>query len=185
MPVPSQASPDLAARIGPWRLDPARTAITVRTRARWLMPVTGVIRAVSGEGRVHPDGTMTGMVILDADSLRTGNRRRDHRVRSVEFLDADTFPRMIFTAARATLIGTRQLQVEGEFAAHGVSRPLTMHVRLELTAAQAIVKAAFELDRRDWGVTNTARGSAPIISVQVVAHFDKESGTQGTSWTHL
>lgn len=185
MTVPSRSAPALAALIGPWRLDPARTEVTVHTKAMWLVPVTGVIKAVDGEGRVHPDGTITGTVTFDATSLRTGNARRDHRLRSVEFLDTDTYSTMIFHAARATLGGARDLQVEGEFAAHGVSRPLTVHARLDLTAAQAVVSAAFELDRGDWGVTSTARGSGLIVGARVLAHFDKESGTQGTSWTHL
>lgn len=185
MTVSGRSAPDIAALIGPWRLDPARTVATVHTKAMWLVPVTGVIKAVGGEGRVHPDGTMTGTVTFDAESLCTGNAKRDRRMRSVEFLDTDTYPTMILHAARATLGGTRQLQVEGEFAAHGVSRPLTVPARLDLTAAQAVVSAAFELDRGDWGVTSTARGSALIIGVHVLAHFDKEFAPQGTSWTHL
>lgn len=185
MTIPGRCAPDLAALVGPWRLDPARTAVMVRTKAMWLVPVTGVIRAVGGEGRVHPDGTMTGSVTLDAASLSTGNSRRDHRVRSVEFLDTDTHPTMIFKVASATLVGTRELQVEGEFTAHGVTRPLTVHARLGLSGTHAVVKAEFELDRRRWGFASSARGSAASIGVHVLAHFDKESASQGTSWTHL
>ena len=176
------SAPDVA---GLWRLDPAFSAVTVRTTACWLVPVTGVIKAVSGEVRVHHDATVTGTVTFDATSLRTSNAKRDRRMRSVEFLDTDTYPTMVFHADSATPGVARQLQVNGDFVAHGVSRPLTVHARLDLTAAQAVVGAAFDLDRGDWGVTSTAWGSALIIGVHVWAQFDKVFAAQGTTWTHL
>ncbi len=87
MTVPIRPAPDLAALIGAGLLDPARTAVTLRTEAMWLMPVTGANRVVGGGGRSHPDGTMTRTVIVDAASWDTGNSERDHRLRSVDFLD--------------------------------------------------------------------------------------------------
>lgn len=100
----------------------------VRIRAMWSLPVTWVIRAIDGEGRRgHPDGTTTGTLILEAASLRTGNTKRDHRVRSGEFLDIQTHPTMVFEVTGGTLVATRELRVEGGFTARGVTRPDVAH----------------------------------------------------------
>jgi len=48
-----QAIADLA---GTWTLDPRRTTIRFRTKAMWVLNVTGTLRATEGDGAVDPNG---------------------------------------------------------------------------------------------------------------------------------
>lgn len=186
MAEPGRRAPDLAAFEGPWRVDPARTTVAARPRAMWLLRGSGVpvvIRAVGGEGRVHPEGTITETVTLDPAPLCTGRAKCDPRLRSVEFLDAQMHPTMVFEVGGGTRVAGG-LSAEREFIAHGVTRPSTLHTRLDLAGTRVVATAEFELDSRQG--SPAARGSSTAsIGVELVAHFDQESAPRGMSWTHL
>ena len=91
-----------------------------------LRTVRGVFGAYDGSLKVQA-GAATGELTIEADSLDTGNARRDRHLRSPAFFDVERHPRIVFTA---TAITTRSGHV-GELAI-GPSR-----VRLEIPATSS------------------------------------------------
>lgn len=63
---------------------------------------------------------------VDADSVFTNDKRRDSHVKSGDFLSADKFPRMVFTATSAKRTGDRTFEVPGQLELLGKSLPLTL-----------------------------------------------------------
>src|SRR6266702_2810868 len=59
-----------AALAGSWTLDPARSAIGLRSKSMWgLAPVKGTFREVAGNGTVSPDGQVSGTITVAAASI--------------------------------------------------------------------------------------------------------------------
>lgn len=88
---------------GTWRLDPGRTTIGFRTKALWVLNVTGTLRAAEGSAAADPSGQVTGRLVIDASSIDTKNATRDRHLRGADFLDAGRHPVMIFDVTGARL----------------------------------------------------------------------------------
>lgn len=68
------------------------------------------------------------VVIVDPDSIDTGDRAIDNVLRSDQFLDAAAFPEVRFAGTRFVFDGDRLVAVEGRLWLHGVERPLKLDV---------------------------------------------------------
>ena len=171
MTLPAQSPPGLPIPDGTWSLDPARTSVTLRTRALWLVPVTGTVRAASGGGSSAADGTLTGTLVLDAASVSTGNRKRDEHLRTADFLDTVAHPVITFTASGARPAGPGLLHIDGSLTVRGVTRPLTVTARVAVAGNSATVRAETDIDRSHWGISRTAMGARLATHVTIDASF--------------
>ena len=55
---------------GNWRLDPARSTATLRSKSMWgLVPVKGVFRDLDGGATISATGEVTGRITLATGSL--------------------------------------------------------------------------------------------------------------------
>lgn len=169
---PSDAGTDLSRFVGTWTLDPDRTAVTIRSKSMWILPVKGVAKALSGVGRVSSDGRLTGSVIIDAGSFDTGNQKRDAHLCSKDFFDTVTHPTIAFHASEGRPKGPRRVEVTGVLEVRGQQRPLTLQADVIETADSAIVSTEVEVDRSRWGMTwGTKMGAGLKTRVTVSAHF--------------
>jgi polyisoprenoid-binding protein YceI len=69
-------------------------------------------------------------VRIQVASLDTKIQKRDNHLLSPEFFDAKQFPEITFRGARVTRSGTNSGAIAGSLTMHGVTRPLTLHVKL-------------------------------------------------------
>jgi polyisoprenoid-binding protein YceI len=106
---------------GTWTIDPARSSVAWSVKHLGVSTVHGTAGEFTG---TLSDGHATGTVA--AASLRTDDPKRDEYVRSAEFLDAETFPQLRFSA-EAPGAGTEELT--GELTIRDTTLPLTLHVR--------------------------------------------------------
>ena len=63
---------------------------------------------------------------IDAASVFTNHRKRDGHLKSADFLNANEFPTLTFTAKSATAGGDRRYRIEGELELLGVRRPVAL-----------------------------------------------------------
>src|SRR3954466_8504466 len=104
------ASP-LASTVTTWTIDPAHTL--VEFSARHLMITTGKgrfsrVRGVIRADEAQPDCSMV-EVVIDTDSVTTGDDKRDAHLRSADFLDVEHHP----------VITYRSRQVDGAYGKAG------------------------------------------------------------------
>lgn len=92
---------------------------------------------------------LKGEVIVDAASLKTGNRLRDKDMRK-KFLETAQFPEIRFSFERAMPSGT----IKGKFTIHGVTRdetvPATFTVKddvFKVTSSFPITLADYQIER--------------------------------------
>ncbi|SFO83884.1 YceI family protein [Amycolatopsis rubida] len=143
------------AETGLWRLDAARSAIAVSHVTMWgMVTVKGTFNGVSGEGEVRPDGTVRGVVTLDASSLDTQHKKRDEHLRSADFFDVEHHPTLVFEVRDAVFGQNDVVEVRGQLTVRGVRRPQTVIVKVAESSADAITLATeFTVDRDQFGMS--------------------------------
>lgn len=157
---------------GEWKIDPANTTIEFQTKFMWVLPIKGSFGALSGEGTVGDDGSVTGSLTIDAASIDTGDRGRDDHLRSADFLAVETHPFFRFAVSRATLSGTERATLDGSLTVKGTTRPLQVPVRFSRAADGVNIQAEVsDLDRREWGLTSTTMGASVHNRLIVRAKF--------------
>ena len=88
----------LRASQGRWVLDPAGYSAEFYAKQFWgAITVHGHFERIEGEGTVAPDGTVSGVIRLDAASLTTKNNKRDKHLRSADFFDTGHHPNVTIT----------------------------------------------------------------------------------------
>jgi len=138
---------------GTWKLDPARTTITVTAKKLGLITVPGTLTMSAGTIEIDGDHQVVSVeVIADAASYTTGNTKRDEHVRSADFLDVDRHPSVAFRTGdvRPTLSGYR---ANGAVTVKGETFPLSVDISsVEFDARSSSFVATAIVDRNAIGV---------------------------------
>lgn len=87
-------------------------------------------------------------VKIQVASIDTKIRKRDDHLLSAEFFDAKQFPEITFRSRSVKRTGPDRGDIVGNLTMHGITRPLTLHVKL---ATPLVAGAAPERTR--WVVT--------------------------------
>lgn len=97
-------------------------------------------------------------ITIEAASIDTANQDRDNHLRSEDFFDVATYPRITFTSSKITKSGDDTFAVTGTLTMHGVSKTVTLPVTFlgEGPNPWGGTVAGFELettlDRKDYGI---------------------------------
>ena len=147
---------------GRYRLDPARSSVTFRTRHLFgLGAVSGTMAVTSGEITIGPAaGQATMTAAVSAESFHTGSRVRDRDVRSARFLDAGQYPHITFRAGTLLTRAGGSWMLAGELTVRQITSPVTLAVdSVEPAGAGFRARATTRIDRYALGVT-AAKGMA-------------------------
>jgi polyisoprenoid-binding protein YceI len=172
-PSGSQAA-DPLTRAGSWQLDPAGSSVTFRHKTMWgLVTVRGTFATVHGSGEIHPDGTASGRLEIDAASLGTKNGTRDTHLRSADFFHAEAHPQIVAEIGPVTRQDGASAAVAGTLTVRGVSKPIHLIAKVTEATDDAItVQADGEFDRADFGMTWNRLGMVTgNATVSVTARF--------------
>lgn len=94
--------------------------------------------------REHPENSSVNAEI-EVRSIDTHIKKRDDHLRSAEFFNVETFPRITFKSRSVKRTGPQSADILGDLTMHGVTKPITLHVKL--------VTPASETARTRWSVT--------------------------------
>jgi polyisoprenoid-binding protein YceI len=94
--------------------------------------------------REHPENSSV-TAQIDMRSIDTRIKKRDDHLRSAEFFNVEKFPYIMFRSRSVKRTGTQSGDILGDLTMHGVTRPITLHVKL-LTPIN-------ETNRTRWDVT--------------------------------
>ena len=99
--------------------------------------------------------------IIQANSIDTGNERRDNHLRSADFFDVAKYPRIEFASTSVQKGVEDRLEVTGTLSLHGVTKPVTFPVEVlgvgvHPMNGKAVAGFAAELTvkRSEYGVDN-------------------------------
>lgn len=151
-----------------WRIDPERSSVEFHVRHFYgLITVKGRFERYEGSLDLRRDPAVE--LLIDADSLESGNSSRDKHLRSDDFFDVADHPQVRFISTRAEVDGG-SLQVSGTLAAAGREVPLDVEASIAATEAQELqLDACAEIDHRELGMTWSPLGILRSPSVLIVA----------------
>jgi polyisoprenoid-binding protein YceI len=94
--------------------------------------------------REHPENSSV-TAQIDVRSIDTQIKKRDDHLRGPEFFNAEKFPQITFKSRSVKRTGPQSGDILGDLTMHGVTRPITLHVKL-LTPIN-------ETSRTRWAIT--------------------------------
>ena len=157
---------------GDYQLDVVHSRIGFVARHAMITKVHGHFAVF--DGRAQLDGAdpsrSSAQVVIQADSIQTGNNIRDEHLRGNDFLDVPHHPTIEFSSHEVRRLSGATFRVTGDLTIRGTTRPLS--IDLEFTGAMndpyGNFRAGFEgtvtINRKDWGVSwNAALESGGVL----------------------
>ena len=129
-----------------YKFDPSGSMIGF-TVHQFLGTTHGKFTRFSGKidiDREHPENSSV-TAQVDVRSIDTHIKKRDDHLRSPEFFNVEKFPQMTFKSRNVKRTGPQSGDILGDLTMHGVTRPITLHVKL-LTPVN-------DTSRTRWAVT--------------------------------
>ena len=113
-------------------------------------------------------------VTMPLSGLHTGVPKLDEHLKTPDFFDAAKFPDVTFKSTQVTKTGADTLDIAGELTAHGVTKPVTLHARVNKIGENKMIAsstAGFDADttlkRSEFGIAKYA----PMVSDEVHVHI--------------
>ena len=157
-----------------WIIDDAESSVEFTIKTFWgLTTVRGRFDRFDGTYEVGPDGTKIELTI-DADSLDTGNRRRDKHLRSTDFFHITEHPHVRFTSTRVHNVNGEILHVVGRLEAAGNVVLLEFPATVRPVGDGLEVEATTTVDQSQLGMSNGQLGMIRRpATLHVKAHLSR------------
>ncbi len=157
-PAPSSALEDLT---GDYRLDLEHSRIGFIARHAMVTSVRGAFAEFEGTAHLdsaHPVNS-SAEICVEVTSLSTGNDQRDAHLRSADFFDAATYPKLTFTSTAVEHVGENIFRLTGDLTIKDLTRPIAVELTFIGSSRDpyGALRAGFEgratINRRDWGLS--------------------------------
>jgi len=157
-----------------WGLDATASRVEITAKTYWgLVTVRGRFSGLAGRATVPADSRITAELTIDADSLDTGNDKRDKHLRSADFFDVKRHPYLRLAIDEVALTGTGTFTARGTMTVAGRTRPVSFdgNIAVSTDGCRAEVRAAAKIDRTTFGldhsplgmIRRTVKGSAHLF----------------------
>ena len=114
-----------------YKFDPTHSKIGFQLR-HLLGPARGEFHKFTGTIDIdgeHPERSAV-TAIIQVASIDTKIAKRDQHLRSPDFFDAAKFPEITFRSRAVKRTGADSGDITGDLTMHGITRPITLHVKL-------------------------------------------------------
>ncbi len=113
-----------------WNLDPVHSQIGFKVRHMMITNVSGSFTTYSVEAYTDADDFTTARIQFEADvnSITTSNADRDAHLKSPDFFDAATYPKLKFVSTRVEQNDNGDLMLTGDLTIRDVTRPVAFNV---------------------------------------------------------
>ncbi|HEV3093202.1 MAG TPA: YceI family protein [Solirubrobacteraceae bacterium] len=165
--VPAAATTPIP--IGTWKVDPVHSSVEFHVKHLGIATVKGQFNQFEGTLEVGPDGAhATGSV--EVASVDTREPQRDEHLRSADFFEVESFPRIEFASTAIRPLDDDEFEIAADLTIHGVTRPVTLKAVFEGTETdpqgndRVGVSATAQINRGDFGMKfNVALGSGNLV----------------------
>jgi polyisoprenoid-binding protein YceI len=164
-------------------VDKAHTEATFRIR-HMMSSVSGRFRDVDGTFMLDPAKPTESKVDFNIGtaSIDTANENRDKHLRSPDFFDVEKNPQITFQSTKIVATGKDSYDVTGNFTMHGVTKTITLPVKVLGFAkdARGGERVGFEvtttLNRTEYGLTwNRAIEAGSLLGDDVAVTINIEA----------
>ena len=119
-------------------------------------------------------------------TLQLGDAKWQEKILDPTWFDAKRFPEAHFVSTKVEARGADEAEVSGELTLHGVTRPVTLHARLNALGRHPLppfrrtagFSATATISRKEFGMEHWAKvvGDEVKLILEVEATCDKDAG---------
>jgi polyisoprenoid-binding protein YceI len=155
-----------------WSVDPRNSSVTFAVKTFWgAMTVRGSFDRFDGTYEIGPDGTKIALTV-DADSIDTGNAKRDKHLRTEDFFHLEAHPQVTFISTRVRNAGDGMLLVEGNLEAAGQVVPIEFAATVQKAGGGLEISTTTDVDFAQFGMSSGQFGMIrPPATLSVTAHL--------------
>jgi polyisoprenoid-binding protein YceI len=168
-PTPTATLDQTAIPTGRWKVDPVHSSVEFHVKHLGIATVKGQFKQFEGTLEADGDGVRA-YGTVDVESVDTREPQRDAHLRSADFFEVESFPRIAFRSSAIRPTGEDEAEIDGELTIHGVTRPVTLKAEIEGTETdpqgneRVGISASAQIDRSDYGMKfNAALGSGNLV----------------------
>ena len=154
-------------------LDPSQTVI------RWslngdLHNTHGTFKLKTGQLIFDPEtGVAEGEILVDATTGESGDKARDKKMQD-EVLESGRYPAIFFhpsqlKGAYKDTADVQDLEAQGTFNIHGADHPLSLPLKVKVTAGTVTANTQFDVPYVEWGMKNPSKF---LVRVGKQVHID-------------
>jgi polyisoprenoid-binding protein YceI len=138
---------------GSYRLDPAASTVTFTTRAMFgLMKVRGSFGRLGGTLEVAADGSTTGALHIEVETIDTGIPKRDAHLNRSDFFHTGEHPEATFTLTALDAAGSSVPTARGTLRIRDAAIPVEAPVTLAASGSRVRADAAVQIDHHAAGL---------------------------------
>lgn len=171
-----------------WKIDSAHSEITFKVKHLVVSTVTGQFGSFDASVETSKEDFSDAKVKFEADisSINTKNEQRDQHLKSADFFDASSYPKMSFESTSVKKVSDYELELTGNLTLRGVTKEIKLEVVYNGTVAGfgAMEVAGFEIrtkiKRFDYGLkwnAVTEAGGVVVsneVKIEILAEFNKQ-----------
>jgi len=168
-----------------WQIDPAHTAAGFSVRHMMIATVRGQFKGVTG-AVLWDDQDINNSsvdVTIDANTVDTGEPKRDADLKSANFFDVKNYPTITFKSTKIEKISAGKMKVTGNLTIHGVTKQVVLDVEGPSGAVKdpwgntrVALNASTTVNRLDYGVKWNAKmdSGGMVVGDDVNINIDLE-----------
>ena len=113
-----------------WAIDPTHSEIGFKVKHMMFTNVSGKFDQYDGSIETDENDFTTAKISFSAaiDSIDTRNSDRDNHLKSADFFDAETFPKMSFKSNAIQHVSGNTYKVNGDLTVKNVTKPVQLDV---------------------------------------------------------
>lgn len=144
-----------------WVLDPMHSEVQFKVKHLVISTVSGFFKSFEGELDTESDDFTDAKVSfsLDVNSIDTNQTQRDEHLKSPEFFDAATHPKITFQSTSIKSTGEDEYEIIGDLTIKGITKPVTLKAEFGGSTDDFYgnTKAGFDvtgkINRKEFGLT--------------------------------
>lgn len=143
-----------------WAADPTHSEIGFKVKHMMFTNVSGAFKTFEASAVVENDDFSQASFEFTADaaSISTGNDDRDNHLKSADFFDAETHPKVSFQSTGVRKISDSEFELTGDLTMHGVTKSVALDVEFAGIGQDPWggTRAGFSIkgriNRKEWGL---------------------------------
>ena len=149
-------TPEIPA--GTWTIDPSHSEVGFSVRHLMVSKVKGNFETFEGTVTIGDDPLASSVQVeVDLSSINTRDAQRDGHLRSSDFFEVETHPKMTFTSTKVEPAGSNY-KVTGDLTIKGTTKPVVLDLEFNGVhpdpwgGTRAGFSATTEISRKEFGV---------------------------------
>ena len=142
-----------------WIIDPVHSSVEFAILHMAIAKTRGRFKQLQGEIETNDDGGLQAVnLVIEVESIDTGDFRRDAHLTSPDFLDAAGYPTLTFQSTRVDGLGNGRHLVRGDVTIRDRTRPIVLEVVTTTPVEdagggrRAGARAEAQISRTEWGI---------------------------------